>query len=524
MRSMLCAIIIFNLTICYSQSCEQRLNNLAIETNKIQTCEQLSYFNNVTFSKSVAEKFGNECAFYISDNREKFYAIANKLKEIAKSLNCGGNNNNAKSSNTKKLKDDYIHYTPDGRGAFLKRETLKSRCFHTGGVSADALYAGNAICNDCKIRLTVAIKEAGERDYKLLKRYTGEEDVDENGNIVNNSANQTNQISSGICPAPSPPNAQQQAQNLVGIINQYKQDPIEFDPKKGQGNSNISNDDKTKLVKTIEDNAVSLDNFDENDIDKLLDIKEEVITKPIFDTYYYSGFSDAIYKTAEEGESAILLEDVAGYSFDVTFTVKASGFIENIRFQNETGVGATPKMNQTIKTIIYTLSAKGLWNPATKNKVKINDDVVIEIDVDRYLKAYYYRKNLKKDIAAIEYKEKKDNGNKIELTKDHSEDVKADKSYYQKFIDFKNKLMNDTNESDLLQTSEANSDKSTEITEAMENDAKKGLLKLLANPNVSMAEVRSYISNRIKSVSKGLKKMWEEKLAELDEMMLKIKL
>lgn len=88
------------------------------------------------------------------------------------------------------------------------------------------------------------------------------------------TASQTN-----VCTAPTPPNTQQQIQNLTGIINQYKGSPIEFAAKNTEGNSNISNDSKNKLMKSLEQDAINIENFDEDEINKLLDVKAEKTTK-----------------------------------------------------------------------------------------------------------------------------------------------------------------------------------------------------------------------------------------------------
>ena len=338
-----------------------------------------------------------------------------------------------------------------------------------------------------------------------------------NCNGVSSKQTSPNQTSS--CTAISQPTSQPNS-----ITSQYKENLIEYsNSKKNQPStfSNLNNEDKKKLIENIEATN-NMGEFDENEINKLLDIKEEVITKPIFDTYFYSSFSDAIYKIAQEGESSVLLEDVAGYSFDVTFTVTKNGFIDNIRFQNQKGVGSTPKINQSIKAIIYEIGSKGLWIPATKDNVKINDDVTIEIDVDRYLKSYYYAKNLKRDVAIIEQKEKIKNENKNDILKDDKVND-GDKSYYQKFIEFKNKLIDDIKGFKHFETNAIDKDKSIAIAEEMQNDAIQGLLELLTNPNVSMADVRDLISSNLKSVNKGLKEIWEGKLAEMDKMMLEIK-
>lgn len=99
MKALFSIFFIFLNLICFGQSCEQRLNNLSNAVNNIKTCEQLNYFNNVTFNKSEATKFGNECAMYISENRDKFYAIANKLQTIGKSLDCNGKVSSSNQSN-----------------------------------------------------------------------------------------------------------------------------------------------------------------------------------------------------------------------------------------------------------------------------------------------------------------------------------------------------------------------------------------------------------------------------------------
>lgn len=223
------------------------------------------------------------------------------------------------------------------------------------------------------------------------------------------------------------------------IIIQYKDNPIEYSnttKNTPTAFSHLIEEDKKKLMQNIENNKI--DQFDEKNIDKLLDIKDDIMSKPIFDTRYYSNFSEAIYKTAEEAESSIMLEDVAGYSFDITFTVKKTGFFENIRFSNGTGIGATPKINQSLKTIIYTLGAKSLWLPAKKNDAAIDDDVTVEIDVDRYLKAYYKQKKLKEDLAAI-----KTSTRKPEIIKNNADFVVVPETQKESVKEYFRKLFGD---------------------------------------------------------------------------------
>ncbi len=338
-----------------------------------------------------------------------------------------------------------------------------------------------------------------------------------NCNGVSSTQTSPNQTSS--CTAISQPTSQPNS-----TTSQYKENLIEYsNSKKNQPStfSNLNNEDKKKLIENIEATN-NMGEFDENEINKLLDIKEEVITKPIFDTYYYSSFSDAIYKIAQEGESSVLLEDVAGYSFDVTFTVTKNGFIENIRFQNQTGVGSTPKINQSLKAIIYEIGSKGLWIPATKDNVKINDDVTIEIDVDRYLKSYYYAKNLNKDVAIIEQKEKIKNENKNDIIKDDKVND-GDKSYYQKFIEFKNGLINDLNFTNSEIKNETTLDKSAETVDFMDSDVKTRLMRLLTDPKKSLSEIIAFITLNISSVKIGTKKILMDNLKKIEEDMSEIK-
>lgn len=340
MKNIIWLFFFVNIPNVYSQSCEQQLNNFIIAGQNISNCQQLDYFQKVTLNADVGRKFGNDCAMFISENRDKFSKLINDVTNKEKNLDCNSSN---RQENT----------------------------------------------------------------------------------LINNKTTAYNESQ------PDP------------IFKQYKDKPLEFENNartKSTKFSNLKQEDKNKIIANLE-NVNEVNDFNENEINKLLDIKEDKLTKPIFDNYFYKDFSNAIYKIAEDDESLFVLEDVSGFSFDVTCKLTKTGSIENVEFKNDGGIGSTPNINLSIIKIIKKIELLKLWFPATKNNVRIDDILNVELDVDKYIKCFYNLRTLKKSIVADKIDEIKTlRNNQNELVMNYSDFKIVSKSAYNEFIEFKNQL------------------------------------------------------------------------------------
>lgn len=476
MKTLFSIIIVFFNLICFGQ-CGYYAKITNIMKNKV--C------NNIAYQQSELSDLMYKMAVNCPDEASKFNKWYSTMKtdQDLKNYFCGGNNN-VKNSNTKKLRDDNVHYEPHGPDNFVKKGTFNNKCFHRGQFSVDQVNSGKPFtCDFCKKSLTKETLELSDKEYKNIKRYTGNEDVDENGNIT------TNQNSTTLNTSYTSPIHNTQQQNSV--ISQFKEKPIEYSNNKTKDRTK---DEEKKLLENIE-STTNIGEFDESKINEILDIKEDNIKvaqeayhiesrgrSPFFNIVVFSG-----YKAKFDG------------ILDIDVSIDENGKLTSV------STASKPKdeeLNRLVTNYIFEKYSKNReWSPAVGTNGRF-----ISSNLN-------YKENFHRIIetAKVEQKQKPIENNKID-----NQESENNQSYYQKFIAFKNGLINNTKSS---KSEEINSDdKSLEITESMENDAKLGLLQLLSKPKVSMIEVRSYISSNIAKVNIGLRKIWQDAFNEMERM------
>jgi len=303
-----------------------------------------------------------------------------------------------------------------------------------------------------------------------------------------NNSNSSKQNSSSTCST-----SNQTIQQPNSVISQFKEKPIEYSNNKTKDGTKLKDEEK-KLLENIE-SATNIGEFDESKINEILGIKEDNIKvaqeayhiesrgrSPFFNIVVFSG-----YKAKFDG------------ILDIDVSIDENGKLTSV------STASKPKdeeLNRLVTNYIFEKYSKNReWSPAVGTN-------------GRYISSNLnYKENFHRIIetAKVEQKQKPVENDKID-----NQESENNQSYYQKFIDFKNGLINNTKSS----KSEGinNNDKSLEITESMENDAKLGLLQLLSKPKVSIIEVRSYILSNIAKVNIGLKKIWQDAFNEMERM------
>ena len=254
-------------------------------------------------------------------------------------------------------------------------------------------------------------------------------------------------------------------------------------------------------------------------LDNRKDSKENYIgnnSEPKYISKNFKNFTEAIYKTAESLVNRSQLEDVTGYDISITFTVKKDSSLENIRFSNSTsGIASTPRINTSILSIIRKLESEKKRTTTIRNGYYVEEDVTIKIDLGKYMKAYFYRVNLNSlqpnnDTKKVDY----NRTNEVEAKKIYKDEI-SKKSTDNEIYKLKQNLIRLIDNSNPFQRN-LEKDTALDKTEQMDYEAKKDYLKLLTKPGVSMSEISNYISKRIKSVSRGLRGIWEDSLRQID--------
>jgi hypothetical protein len=130
-----------------------------------------------------------------------------------------------------------------------------------------------------------------------------------------------------------------------------------------------------------------------------------------------------------------------------------------------------------------------------------------------------YKENFHRVIEStkVEQKQKTNKNNKID-----NQESENNQSYYQKFIAFKNDLINKFKNKSSDISDETAVDKAKNITEQMETDVKNRFLILLRNPKTTLFEIKSFISLNIASVKLGTRKIMEDSLKEFEDKMTEI--
>ena len=208
MKALFSIFFIFLNLICYGQ-CGYY--------DKIQGIIKNKSCNGISYQQKELSDLIYQMAVNCPDEASKFNKWWSTMKtdQDLKNYFCGGNNN-VNNSNTKKLRDDNINYERDGPDKFVKKGTYNNKCYHRGQFSVDQVNSGKPFtCDWCKKSLTKETLELSDKEYKNIKRYTGNENVDENGNIINitNNQNSTNSNTSNT-------SSNQNAQQTNSIINQ----------------------------------------------------------------------------------------------------------------------------------------------------------------------------------------------------------------------------------------------------------------------------------------------------------------
>lgn len=307
------------------------------------------------------------------------------------------------------------------------------------------------------------------------------------------STNQSNQSSSS-CSVPSQPSVKQNT-----IINQYKSNPIAYsNNQNGNKFSNIKDEDVKKL-ENLETTNVS--DFDESKINEILDIKEE-----------NNKVAQEAYHIASRGQSPFFNVVVfSGYKakfngvLDIDVSIDENGKLTSV------SVASSPKdeeLNRFVTDYIFDKYSKNReWSPAVGTN-------------GRYISSNLnYTENFHKIIETSKVEQKQKSVENIKIDNQESEN---NQSYYQKFIAFKNGLINKLQNNNSHITNETALDNARNITEQMDTDVQERFLELLRNPRTSLSEIREYIRENIESVRANTRIIMADSLREFEEKLTEI--
>lgn len=311
-------------------------------------------------------------------------------------------------------------------------------------------------------------------------------------NNINNS-NQSNQTST--CSSTN-----QNAQKTNSIINQYKENPIEYSNSKTKDKTKLKDEDKKKLLENLE-STTNISDFDESKINEILDIKEENVKvaqeayhiesrgrSPFFNIVVFSG-----YKAKFDGV------------LDIDVSIDENGKLTSV---STASIPKDEELNRLVTNYIFEKYSKNReWSPAVGTNGRF-----ISSNLN-------YKENFHRIIetAKVEQKQKPVENNKID-----NQESENNQSYYQKFIAFKNGLINKLQNTSSDSTNETALDNAVNVTSQMDTDVRERFLELLRNPKTALSEIREYIRENIESVRLGTRNIMENSLKEFEEKMTEI--